>query len=73
MVPRSRNAMNTQPLDAVVNIYGSASAFSKRTNHSHCCCVSSTEGYDFLEARVRPLRWTVGGSARRVRKDVMGP
>jgi hypothetical protein len=31
------------------------------------------QGHDFWEAHIRPLRWTQGGSARRVRKDVMGP
>ena len=35
-----------------------------------CCCVASTEGYNFWEAHVRPLRWTQGGSARRVRSPL---
>ena len=33
--------------DAVMNVYGSASAFSKWTNHSACWCVTSTEGTIF--------------------------
>uniref|UniRef100_A0A8C4Z860 Patatin-like phospholipase domain containing 8 n=1 Tax=Gadus morhua TaxID=8049 RepID=A0A8C4Z860_GADMO len=56
MVPRS-----TQPndprrrFDAVVNLYGSASGLSKRTNHSPCYCVTSREGYHFWEAPVTPF------------------
>ena len=33
-------------LDAVVNLYGSASGCIERTNHSPCGCVASTEGVD---------------------------
>ena len=47
--------------NAVLNLYGSASGFSKRTNHS---CVASTQGYNFWEAHVRPSQWTQGGSPR---------
>ena len=59
-------------VDAVVSVYGSASGFSERTNHSPCGCVASTEGYDFWEAHVRTLV-DARRDARRVRKDVRGP
>ena len=49
--------------DVVVNVYGPVLGFSERTNHSPCGCVAPTEGYNFWEAHVRPLRWTQGGSA----------
>ena len=35
-------------LHAVVNLYGSTSGFSERTNHSPCGCGASTEGLQFL-------------------------
>ena len=38
---------------AVLSLYGSASGFSKRTNHSPCCCpAASTEGLHFWQAHV---------------------
>ena len=33
--------------DVVLNLYGSASCLSERTNHSPRCCVDLTEGYNF--------------------------
>ena len=67
MVPRSRSAKDPgRRSDVVVNVYGPASGLSERTNHSPCRWLVATEGYTFWEARVRPLRWTQGGSARSV-------
>ena len=56
-------------VDAVVNLYGSASGFSERTNHSPLRLRRLNGGLQFLGG----ARQALAVDARRVRKDVRGP
>ena len=52
-------------VNVFMSVYGSALGFNERTNHSPCSCLTSTQGYNFWEAHVKPVRLTQGGSINR--------
>ena len=69
MVPRHATQRPRGRFDAGVNLYGSASVFSERTNHSPLLLRRLEGRLTFLEG----ARLALALYARRVRKDVRGP